>query len=430
MSFIADLHIHSHYSRATSRQLNLEHLHQWGQLKGLRVIATGDFTHPGWLSELKEKLQPAEPGLYTLKKEFSSTTQREVARACEGDVRFILSAEISNIYKKGDKVRKVHNVLLSPSLETAQKIQDRLEQIGNIRSDGRPILGLDSRDLLEIVLEEDEEACLIPAHIWTPWFSALGSKSGFDSIEECYGDLSKHIFAVETGLSSDPPMNWRVSSLDKYTLVSNSDAHSPQKLAREANLFHCELSYPAMIEALKSGDPALFGGTIEFYPQEGKYHFDGHRKCGVRLSPVETKANNGICPVCGKKVTLGVTHRVDELADRDPGATHAKALPFTSLIPLSEVVAEVVGQGENTKRVIAKLDHLLVKLGPELDILMNIPLIDIERVGGLMTREAIERMRNSHVHIDAGYDGEYGIVKLFSKEERDKFLSSSFFVEE
>lgn len=399
-------------------------------MKGLRVIATGDFSHPGWLSELKEKLQPAEHGLYALKKEYGQTMQQEVPRACKNAVRFILSAEISNIYKKGDKVRKVHNVLLSPSLETAEKIQHRLEKIGNIRSDGRPILGLDSRDLLEIVLEEDEDACLIPAHIWTPWFSALGSKSGFDSIEECYGDLSEHIFAVETGLSSDPSMNWRVSSLDKYTLVSNSDAHSPQKLAREANLFNCDLSYHDMVNALKSGDPSLFGGTIEFYPEEGKYHFDGHRKCGIRLSPAETRENKGICPVCGKKVTLGVSYRVEVLADRVSGMKHDRALPFISLIPLDEIVAEVSNCGVTTKTVATKLDHLLSKLGPELDILRSIPLTDIERAGGLMLREAIERMRNGKVHIDAGYDGEFGVVRIFSNEEREQYVSKSFFVEE
>ena len=429
MSFIADLHIHSHYSRATSKNLNLEHLSKWAQLKGLKVIATGDYTHPGWLKELKQKLQPAEEGLYALKKEYAEATQREVPHACESDVRFILSTEISNIYKKGDKVRKVHNVVMSPSLETAEKIHKRLDAIGNVRSDGRPILGLDSRDLLEIVLEEDENACLIPAHIWTPWFSAMGSKSGFDSIQECYGDLSDHIFAVETGLSSDPPMNWRVSSLDKYTLVSNSDAHSPQKLAREANIFKCELSYPGMIQAMKSGDPAQFGGTIEFYPEEGKYHYDGHRKCGIRLSPKETEENGGICPVCGKKVTLGVSYRVEVLADREPGARPEHALPFESHIPLPEIISEVVSKGVNTKTVSRSFESLLSKLGSELDILRAVPVEDIEHTGGGILREAIERVRNGKVNIDAGYDGEFGVVKLFTPKERDQFLSKTFFVE-
>ena len=305
MSFIADLHIHSYYSRATSKQLNLEHLHKWAQLKGITVVATGDFTHPKWLDELEEKLEPAEDGLFRLKDEFANQTQADVFKTCVNPVRFILSAEISNIYKKNDRVRKNHNVVMAPSFKAARRIQAKLDKIGNIHSDGRPILGLDAKDLLDIVLQSDDLSCLIPAHIWTPWFSALGSKSGFDSIEECYEELTPHIFAVETGLSSDPPMNWRVSSLDKFTLVSNSDAHSPQKLAREANIFKCEMSYPAMLDAMKVGTGDVFGGTIEFYPEEGKYHLDGHRKCNIRMTPEETIANKGICPVCGKKVTVG-----------------------------------------------------------------------------------------------------------------------------
>jgi len=430
MPFIADLHIHSYYSRATSKLLNLEHLHKWAQLKGIQVVATGDFTHPQWLQELRDKLEPAEEGLFKLKNEFAKQIQRDVPKSCEGAVRFILSGEISNIYKKGDKVRKVHNVVLAHSIEVAQKIQDKLEKIGNIRSDGRPILGLDVRDLLEIVLEADEQACLIPAHIWTPWFSALGSKSGFDSIEECYGDLHKHIFAVETGLSSDPPMNWRVSSLDKYTLVSNSDAHSPQKLGRESNFFKCDMSYPEMLRAMKSGDPNLFGGTLEFYPEEGKYHLDGHRKCNTRMTPEETIANNGLCPVCGRKVTLGVSYRVAMLADRKPGKTHERALPFKSLIPLPEIVGEVKGVGENTQTVRKLVDLLLSKLGPELTILQNTNLNDIQKVGGSLLAEGIRRMRTGELNIAAGYDGEFGTVKIFTNKERTQLKSQILFFEE
>ncbi len=288
VEFIADLHIHSYLSRATAKNLDLEHLNLWAQLKGIAVVGTGDFTHPQWFSELSEKLEPAEDGLFKLRPEFAAATAHSVPSRCAGPVRFALSAEISSIYKKGGKTRKVHNVVFVPTLDVAERIRVRLERIGNIASDGRPILGLDAKDLLEIVLEASEDAVLIPAHIWTPWFSVLGSKSGFDSLEECFDDLTGHIFAVETGLSSDPTMNWRVSSLDGLTLISNSDAHSPANLGREANLFDTEVSYPSIMEALRTGDPKRFLGTLEFFAEEGKYHFDGHRKCGVRLSPVET----------------------------------------------------------------------------------------------------------------------------------------------
>ena len=426
MSFIADLHIHSYYSRATSKELNLEHLHKWAQLKGLQVVATGDFTHPKWLDELSEKLEPAEPGLYQLKSEFARTTQEDVHSACKGPVRFILSTEISSIYKKNDRVRKVHNVLMVPSLEAAARLQTRLDKIGNIHSDGRPILGLDSRDLLEIVLETDALACLIPAHIWTPWFSVLGSKSGFDGIDECFGDLTSHIFAVETGLSSDPPMNWRVSQLDRFTLVSNSDAHSPQKLAREANIFHCELSYPAMLNAMKDRSSGQFGGTIEFFPEEGKYHLDGHRKCNARLEPRETIANNGLCPVCGKPVTVGVLYRVEELADRPAGTAPSAASPFQSLIPLPEVVAEVKNVGPNTKTVRKVVHTLLNRLGNELAILRDIPLPDIEKVSGSLVAEAVRRMRTGELYIAGGYDGEFGTIHIFSDEERAQFDTLQF----
>ena len=382
MKFIADLHIHSFYSRATSRQLNFEHLYNWAQIKGIQVVATGDITHPGWLAEIKTKLEPAELGLFRLKEEYAKLMWSEVPAACKGEVRFILSGEISNIYKKEDRVRKNHNVVFFPSIEVAEKFQSTLEKIGNIRSDGRPILGLDARNLLELVLESDELSFLIPAHIWTPWFSVLGSKSGFDSIEECFDDLTSHIFALETGLSSDPPMNWMLSQLDRFTLVSNSDAHSPGKLGRESNLFNCELCYLDMLEAMKSGDPEKFLGTIEFFPEEGKYHLDGHRKCNMRMTPAETIANKGLCPVCGKKLTVGVLYRVEELADRPEGSTHDRAKPYHSLIPLPEVIAEILKVGAGSKSVAKKFDTLLQHLGPEMTILMDAPLSDIERIGG------------------------------------------------
>jgi uncharacterized protein (TIGR00375 family) len=419
MKFVADLHLHSHYSRATSKNLNLEHLFKWAQLKGVQVVGTGDISHPGWLQEMKDKLVPAEEGLFRLKDESAAQMENELPPACRAPVRFMLAGEISSIYKKKDKVRKVHNVIFASTLQAVEKIQAELEKIGNIRSDGRPILGLDSRDLLEIILTIDSQNYLIPAHIWTPWFSLLGSKSGFDSVEECFADLTPHIFALETGLSSDPPMNWRVSNLDGYTLVSNSDAHSPQKLAREGNLFDTDRTYRAIFEALKTGEPASFLGTIEFFPEEGKYHYDGHRKCNIRWEPRITLAHNGLCPVCGKPVTVGVTHRVEMLADREEGERPARTHSFHSLIPLPEILAEVHNVGPNSKRVRQNYESLLSQLGPELAILQDVALDEIERAGGSLLAEGIRRMRAGELSIAAGYDGEYGVIKLFKPEERD-----------
>ncbi|MCG3206679.1 MAG: ATP-dependent DNA helicase Rep [Anaerolineae bacterium] len=416
MKIVADLHIHSHYSRATSKNLNFEQLSRWAQLKGVHVVGTGDIAHPGWLQEMRDKLTPAEDGLFKLKADLARAVQKEVPPACHAPVRFMLAGEISSIYKKFERTRKVHNVIFAPSLAAVEKIQAALEKIGNIRSDGRPILGLDSRDLLEIILTIDPQNYLIPAHIWTPWFSLLGSKSGFDSVAECFGDLTGHIFALETGLSSDPPMNWRVSMLDGYTLVSNSDAHSPQKLAREANVFNTELSYPALFAALKSSDG--LAGTIEFFPEEGKYHFDGHRKCGIVWEPKTTLAHGSLCPVCGKPVTVGVTHRVETLADRAEPGQPPRARPFTSLIPLPEILAEVFNAGPGSKRVQETYDLLLAKLGPELAILQDIPLAEIAAAGGSLLAEGVRRVRQGELTIAAGYDGEYGVIKLFDEHER------------
>lgn len=415
MQIVADLHIHSHYSRATSKDLTLEHLWKWAQIKGVTVVATGDIAHPGWFAEIQEKLEPAEPGLFRLKAEFAEKTVEEIPPACRSEVRFLLGGEISNIYKRHDKTRKVHNLIFAPDLETVGRIQTRLERIGNIRADGRPILGLDSRDLLELVLEINPRCHFIPAHIWTPWFAMLGSMSGFDSVEECFGDLTPYIFALETGLSSDPPMNWRVSNLDRYTLVSNSDAHSPQKLAREATLFDCELAYDALFAAMKSGDPATFKGTIEFFPEEGKYHVDGHRKCGIRWHPQTTLAHGGICPVCGKEVTVGVLHRVEQLADRPEGGCPARTHPYLSLVPLPELLAELYEAGVHSRRVQQEYWKLLGKLGPELTILRETPLEAIAAAGGEALAQGIDRMRRGQVETEPGYDGEYGVVRVFSR---------------
>ena len=414
MKLIADLHIHSHYSRATSRNLTIPFLALWAQRKGVHVVGTGDIAHPGWLQELKASLEPAEEGLFRLKPDVEREVAAQVPPACRSLVRFLLAGEISTIYKKNGRTRKIHHVIFAPSFEAVEGIQAKLERIGNIHSDGRPILGLDSRDLLEIILDVDERNVLIPAHIWTPWFALLGSKSGFDSVEECFEDLTPHIFALETGLSSDPPMNWRVSALDRYTLVSNSDAHSPQKLAREANILDTELSYDAIFAAIRTGDPAQFLGTIEFFPEEGKYHYDGHRKCGIAWDPKTTMEHNGLCPVCGKPVTVGVMHRVEELADRPAGVPKPNALPFYSLIPLPEVIGELLNVGATSKRVQREYERLLATLGPELAILLDIPLEEIAAVGGTRLAEGIGRMRRGEVTVVPGYDGEYGVIRVFA----------------
>ncbi|MCP4167224.1 MAG: UvrD-helicase domain-containing protein [Chloroflexi bacterium] len=430
MKLIADLHIHSHFSRATSKNLNFFHLAKWAQIKGVQIVGTGDISHPGWLAEMHENLEPAEQGLFRLKEEIAAQVKQEVPANCQGEVRFMLAGEISSIYKKGERTRKVHNVIFAPSLEVVATLQVELEKIGNIRSDGRPILGLPSRDLLEIILGVDDRCHLIPAHIWTPWFSMLGSKSGYDSIEECFEDLTPHIFALETGLSSDPPMNWRVSNLDGYTLVSNSDAHSPPKLAREATLFDCERSYDAMFSALKSGDPATFKGTLEFFPEEGKYHQDGHRKCGVNWKPAVTIAHGGVCSVCGKKVTVGVGHRVEELADRPQGGRPASAKPYFSLIPLPEIISELVGVGPNSKRVQREYQRLLTDLGPELAILLDLPLDQIAGSAGDKLAAGIGRMRLGEVNAIAGYDGEFGIIKLFDRGDSERVPQMNLFGDE
>ena len=414
MRFIADLHIHSHFSIATSKDLIPEKLDYWARLKGITVVGTGDFTHPGWLTELKEKLEPAEAGLFKLKEEYRQPG------APQSPVRFLLTAEISNIYKKNDRVRKLHNVIFTPDFESAEKIQARLAQIGNIASDGRPILGLDAKDLLELTLEVNEDNFFVPAHIWTPWFSALGSKSGFDSLEECFEDLTPHIYAVETGLSSDPPMNWLCSFLDRFTLISNSDAHSPEKLGREANLFDTELSYFGIIEALKNGKNQQFSGTVEFYPQEGKYHLDGHRKCGIRWTPLQTLQNKGICPVCGKKVTVGVLNRVAQLSDRESIEHLSHRKPFYSLIPLKEVLSEILSTGANSKTVAKAYQNLIQKAGSEFNLLLNLPMEEIKHLTNEMVAEAIRRMRNRQVIVKEGFDGEYGRIHVFAREEISK----------
>jgi ATP-dependent DNA helicase UvrD/PcrA len=422
MEFLADFHIHSRFSRATSKKLNFENIYMAAQMKGVSVIGTGDFTHPGWFSEIKEKLVADEAGLFKLKPDIAEKCNQAIPVACRSSVRFILVTEISNIYKKNEYTRKNHNLVFVPDLDTAERLNSTLDGIGNISSDGRPILGLDARDLLEIVLDTSEQAFLVPAHIWTPWFSLLGSKSGFNSLQECFEDLTPYIFAAETGLSSDPEMNWRVSDLDKCTLISNSDAHSALNIGREANLFNVEMNYNSIGQALRTGDPDQFIGTIEFYPEEGKYHFDGHRKCGTRYHPSESKQKGNICPVCGKPLTLGVLYRVEELADRAAGEKPERHHPFYSLIPLAEIISEIYSVGVKTKRVNQAYQQLIKQVGPEYDILNRIPICDIDKAGIPLLGEAIDRMRQRIVNVSPGFDGEYGRISLFKPGERDTLL--------
>ncbi len=410
--YIADLHIHSRFARATSRDCDAPHLDLWARKKGIGLLGTGDFTHPAWRAELEEQLVPAEEGLFTLRPGLGLE-----GGPGGGAVRFVLSGEISSIYKKDGKVRKVHNVILLPDFDAARRLSARLEAIGNLHSDGRPILGLDCRDLLEITLDACPSALFIPAHIWTPHFSLFGAFSGFSTVEECFGDMAGGIHALETGLSSDPPMNWRVSQLDKYTLVSNSDAHSPQKLGREGNLLEGPLSYPSLKRAIETG--AGFAGTLEFFPEEGKYHLDGHRNCGVCLSPGETEALAGLCPVCGKKLTIGVEHRVEDLADREEGFRPAGAKPFESLAPLPEVIASCCGYSESSKKVQACYEHMLQELGPEFTILREASLKDIGRAAGPAVAEGIARLRRGQVERRAGFDGQFGSVVLLTPAEQE-----------
>lgn len=407
MKIIADLHIHSRYSMATSKDGNPENLDLWARKKGIGLIGTGDFTHPAWRKELLEKLIPAEDGLYRLKEEYVLPEARKYP---EEAPRFVVTGEISSVYKKYGKSRRVHNVLLLPGLEAADRLSSRLEQVGNIHSDGRPILGLDSRDLLELMLDTCPDGMLVPAHIWTPHYSMFGAFTRFPSVEECFSDLTPYVHAVETGLSSDPAMNWQLSALDAYQLISNSDAHSPGRLGREANMLDINRSYEGLYQAIQEGKG--LEGTLEFFPEEGKYHYDGHRKCGICVSPEEAEQYQGICPICGKKLTIGVEHRIRELADREKGFVPENARPFEKLVPLPEIISSTMGFSSASKKVGLRYQALLESLGSEFSILRQIPLEDIKRVGGERLSEAIESVRRGNVVCHPGYDGEYGTIEL------------------
>ncbi len=399
MEFIADFHIHSKYSRATSRDMDVKHLAEWAKLKGVTLMGTGDFTHHLWLEELKHALEDCGNGLYK-----------------HAGIYFMLTAEVSSIYSKNGRTYRIHNLIFSPSFKSVDKINERLGRIGNLASDGRPILGLDAAELARIVFDIDENCMIVPGHIWTPWFSVFGSMSGFDKIEDCFEAQTEKIFALETGLSSDPTMNWRLSALDRFTLISNSDSHSPSRIGREANVFNCELDYKTIRDVLKTKDKKRFLYTIEFFPEEGKYHFDGHRLCGIRWSPQETKAHNGKCPKCGKNVTVGVVNRVEKLADRKEGFVPDNAIPFKNLVSLDQIIAEAKGVAKTSVGVERDYRSYLSNFGTEFDILMRASREDLIKKLPAKVVEGVMRARSGKISIKPGYDGEYGIISIFDKD--------------
>ncbi len=400
MRFIADFHIHSKYSRATSPQMEVKTLSEVAKLKGISLLGTGDFTHHLWLEELKDVLKDSGNGFFGY-----------------NGVNFILTGEISSIYSKGGKVRKIHNVIFAPSFDIVDKINAALSGYGNLSSDGRPIIGIDAKDLAEVLFSISNKIFLVPGHIWTPWFSLFGSKSGFDSIEECFEEYAKDIYALETGLSSDPGMNWRWSKLDRFNLISNSDSHSPQKIGREANVFDVEMSYKGVIDALKVKDNRKFLHTIEFFPEEGKYHYDGHRNCNVRSDPKETKKNKNICPVCGKPLTVGVMSRVDELADRPEGYVPEKSVPYKRMIPLSEIISDVLGVGDSSKAVGKEYSAIIPRVGTELEVLTEVREDELLKKLPQKIAKAIINVRSGNVNILPGFDGEYGKIEILKKDE-------------
>jgi len=407
MKFIADFHVHSKYSRATSKEMDVENLARWAPIKGINLMGTGDFTHPNYFAELRLRLKPVEEGLYRLKKGDSPT-------------RFILTAETSHIYSQNGKSHRIHLIIFAPDLETVGKINTKLARIGNIASDGRPILGTPAKDMVKLVLDISPKCFVVPAHAWTPWFSVFGSSSGFNSIEECFGDQTKNIYCIETGLSSDPPMNWRLSALDKITLISNSDAHSPRKIGREANAFDCELSYSDIINTLKTKDAKKLLYTIEFFPEEGKYHYDGHRTCNVILSPAESKKHNDICPVCKKKLTIGVCHRVADLADRPENFVPPNAIPNKYLIPLEEIIANALGVTVTANSVLETYHKLIAQGKSEFNILLDMPINELDSFAPPRIAEGVRLVRAKKLNIIPGYDGVFGKISIFEKPDYDK----------
>jgi len=396
MRLIADLHIHSRFSRATSRDMDLPHLSQWAKWKGIDILGTGDFTHPDWFQELTENLVPAGEGIYR-----------------HGGTLFLLTAELSAIWSQDGRVRRVHFLVLAPDLAGVARINRELSRLGNLSADGRPTFGISGERLVTTVLGACPEAVVIPAHAWTPWYSIFGANSGFDSLEEALGEAVQHVFAIETGLSSDPAMNWRLSALDRVSLVSFSDAHSPSRLGREACVFDLpEPSYRGLVDAIRSKDRARFLYTIEFFPQEGKYHYDGHRACGVVFSPKETQASGGRCPMCGRPLTVGVMHRVEALADRPEGFVPPSAIPYRSLVPLEEIIAQVLRLGRATKGVREEYMRLVTHFGSEFRILLDLPEEELAPATPPKILTAIRKVRAGELEIRPGYDGVYGEIRI------------------
>jgi uncharacterized protein (TIGR00375 family) len=406
LRFIADLHVHSRYSRATSRDMEVETLARWARLKGIKLVGTGDFTHPTYFAELGARLEPAEDGLFRIKKGERST-------------RFMLTGEVSNIFHQGGKLRKVHTLILGRDTRDVERLNSKLQRYGKLSSDGRPIFTFPVKDLVKMVLDISLSFVIIPAHAWTPWFSVFGANSGFDSLRECFEEETYSIFAIETGLSSDPPMNWRLSALDKITLISNSDAHSPSRLGREANVFDCELSYPEICDVLRQRDPKRFLFTIEFFPEEGKYHYDGHRKCNVVFSPAESAERSNICPVCNKPLTIGVYHRVEDLADRPPGVVPEGAIPARNLIPLDEIIAEALGVGSGAASVRREYLRIVQTYGSEFEVLLDCPLSELSRNVPKNIVEGIGAVREGRVKIKPGHDGVFGKISILRDEAED-----------
>ena len=399
MRFIADFHVHSRYSRATSKDMEVETLSKWAEIKGITLLGTGDFTHPLYFAELKTKLEPSDGNLLTLKNGSKN-------------VRFVLTAEVSNIFSQAGKLRKIHTLIFAPTLEVVEKINAKLGRRGKLGSDGRPTFGFHVKDLVKLVLDTSEECFLVPAHAWTPWFSLFGANSGFDSLEECFGDQAEYIHAIETGLSSDPEMNWRLSALDKITLISNSDAHSPAKIGREANVFNCDLNYNQIIKCLREKDRSKLLFTVEFFPEEGKYHYDGHRNCDILFSPSESRNNDNICPVCKKRLTIGVMHRVETLSDRPKGFLPEGAIPARHLVPLEEIIAEVLECGVNTATVRREYEKMIVKGGDEFNILLDLSRDELTGLTQSNILEGIMKVREGKLKIIPGCDGVYGKISV------------------
>ncbi|MFH1245244.1 MAG: endonuclease Q family protein [Candidatus Omnitrophota bacterium] len=410
MKFVADFHIHSKYSRATSKEMDLDHLTDWAKMKGISLLGTGDWTHHLWLQELEGKLKPGGNGVFSYR-----------------GINFILATEVSSIYSKNGRGRRIHNLIFAPDFATVRKINNELAGYANLSSDGRPILGLDCVSLVELILGANPACFIVPGHIWTPWYSLFGANSGFDAVEECFEKYAKDIYALETGLSSDPAMNWRWAALDRFSLLSNSDAHSPSRLGREANIFDCRLDYYDILDSLKKKDRERFLSTIEFFPEEGKYHYDGHRSCNILYSPEQSRGKKDVCPVCGKTLTIGVMHRVEQLADRPVGFVLEGAQPFKNTIPLDEIIADAKGLGRSTKTVDQEYRLMVQKLGPELDILLNVPEEQLREVCSERLAQGIMNVRQGKVQITPGHDGVYGKIDIFGQGNKEPEKQLSFF---